>query len=278
MFLKAITLDLIFNYAKDGELGCMSPLSLSDSVESNMIQTKHAYINVQTAGDLSSFRWFQSDHHFWPRDRRPNEQLIEIHYSSLNFRDVMLATGKIPPDSLPGDTGFKDCVLGFEFVGRDETGRRVMGMAPCKSLATSIVLKSDYEYLFPIPEYLSFEEAATLSVVYMTCYYGFRARGRMKGGETVLIHCGAGGVGLAALRICQSMGCEIYTTVGSKEKREFVKKTFPQITDGQIFCSRDTSFEREIMRKTRGRGVDLVLNSLDGKRLHASLRVLRYIP
>lgn len=151
-----------------------------------------------------------------------------------------------------------------------------MGMAVSRALATSTLVKP-CEFLYPIPDTMSCEEAATLPVVYMTCYYGLIVRGKLRPGETVLIHSGTGGVGLAALRICLSMGCRIFTTVGKREKREFLKKLFPQLKDENITNSRDVSFERHIMRKTRGRGIDMVLNSLDGKRLFAGLRLLRYI-
>lgn len=69
-------------------------------------------------------------------------------------------------------------------------------------------------------------------------------------------------------------GLTVYTTVGSKEKREYLKKTFPQLTDRHIGNSRDCSFEQLIMRETKGKGVDLVLNSLAEEKLQASIRCL----
>lgn len=64
-------------------------------------QTEYAYVNVLTRGDLSSLRWITSPlRHFVPSN--PNVQLCQVHYASLNFRDIMLATGKLPPDAIPG--------------------------------------------------------------------------------------------------------------------------------------------------------------------------------
>ncbi|NEU33077.1 zinc-binding dehydrogenase, partial [bacterium LRH843] len=105
-------------------------------------------------------------------------------------------------------------------------------------------------------------------------YYALVVRGRMKPGESLLVHAGTGGVGQAAIAIALHMGCTVYTTVGSKEKRDFLKKTFPQLTDANIANSRDTSFEQHIMKQTKGRGVDLVLNSLAHEMLQASVRCL----
>lgn len=96
----------------------------------------------------------------------------------------------------------------------------------------------------------------------------------MKPGETLLVHAGTGGVGQAAISIALSMGCKVFTTVGSKEKREFLLKRFPQLTNDNIANSRDTSFEQHVLRHTNGRGVDVILNSLAEEKLQASLRCL----
>lgn len=94
----------------------------------------------------------------------------------------------------------------------------------------------------------------------------------MRRGESVLIHAGTGGVGQAAIAIALHMGCTVFTTVGSQEKRDFLKKTFPQLTDANIANSRDTTFEQHVLFHTKGRGVDLVLNSLAEEKLQASVR------
>jgi fatty acid synthase len=96
----------------------------------------------------------------------------------------------------------------------------------------------------------------------------------MSPGNSVLIHAGTGGVGQASIAVALHMGCTVFTTVGSKEKREFLKKRFPQLTDRHICNSRDTTFEQQVLMETDGRGVDLVLNSLAEEKLQASVRCL----
>lgn len=108
----------------------------------------------------------------------------------------------------------------------------------------------------------------------MQSYYALVVRGRMRPGESVLIHAGSGGVGQASIAIALHMGCTVFTTVGSQAKRDFLKKTFPQLTDDNIGNSRDTSFEQLVLTQTDGRGVDLVLNSLAAHQLQASVRCL----
>lgn len=105
-------------------------------------------------------------------------------------------------------------------------------------------------------------------------YYALVVRGRMRPGDSVLIHAGTGGVGQASIAIALHMGCTVFTTVGSKEKREFLKKRFPQLTDRYICNSRDTTFEQQVLIETDGRGVDIVLNSLAEEKLQASVRCL----
>lgn len=105
-------------------------------------------------------------------------------------------------------------------------------------------------------------------------YYALVIRGRMRPGESVLIHAGTGGVGQAAIAIALHMGCKVFTTVGTQAKRDFIKKRFPQMTDDHIGNSRDTSFEQLVLRQTNGAGVDLVLNSLAEEKLMASIRCL----
>jgi len=78
----------------------------------------------------------------------------------------MLASGKLPPDALPGDLAGQDCILGLEFSGRGADGRRVMGMVPARSLATTVL--ADPGFLWEVPANWSLEDAATVPVVYAT--------------------------------------------------------------------------------------------------------------
>ena len=88
-------------------------------------------MNVLTRGDLSSLRWIESPLKFFHKNGHQTE-LCSVYFTSLNFRDVMLATGKLPPDALPGDMATQDCIMGMEFSGRDSQGKRVMGILPAK--------------------------------------------------------------------------------------------------------------------------------------------------
>jgi fatty acid synthase len=90
----------------------------------------------------------------------------------------------------------------------------------------------------------------------------------------VLIHSGSGGIGQAAISVALSYGCEVFTTVGTDDKKAFLLAKFPQLRADHISNSHDLSFEKDIRRVTRGYGVDVVLNSLAEDKLQASLRLL----
>ncbi|KAJ4448692.1 hypothetical protein ANN_00082, partial [Periplaneta americana] len=203
---------------------------------------------------------------------KPHEVLVHVYYSALNFRDVMTATGRISPAFITSTRFDQECVQGLEFSGITQDGRRVMGLFPFRALANLVVANSSL--MWECPDHWTLEEAATVPVVYSTAYYALKFIGGLKKGDSVLIHSGSGGVGQAAIHICLHEGCRVFTTVGTPEKRQFIKKQFPQLTDEDIGNSRDTSFEQLVMEWTAGRGVDLVLNSLAEEKLLASVRCL----
>ena len=90
-------------------------------------------------------------------------------------------------------------------------------------------------------------QAASVPVVYSTAYYALIVRANLRPGESVLIHSGSGGVGQAAISICLKMSCEVFTTVGTNEKREYLITTFPDLKPENIGNSRDLSFEQMVM-------------------------------
>ncbi|XP_068119118.1 fatty acid synthase [Hyperolius riggenbachi] len=261
--------DLVMNVYRGGQWGSFRHVPFQK--ENTQDKTSFAFVNVLTRGDLSTLRWIASPLRNF-QTNNPNVKLCKVYYASLNFRDIMLATGKLPPDAIPGDMALQQCMLGMEFSGRDPAGKRVMGLLPAKGLAT--VVDADQRFLWNVPESWSLADAATVPVVYATAYYALVVRGRLRKGESVLIHSGSGGVGQAAIAISLSMGCRVFTTVGSAEKQAYLQSRFPQLNASCFANSRNTSFEQHVLSVTGGRGVDLILNSLAEEKLQASLRCL----
>ncbi|KAG6446749.1 hypothetical protein O3G_MSEX004583 [Manduca sexta] len=263
--------DLAINVYQDGQWGTYRHLLLGDL---ETVRAHHAYVNTLTIGDLSTLKWIEGplreNHQF----KNPEKILIHVYCAALNFRDVMTATGRVTVDAVARGRLAQECVQGFEIVGRTPNGSRVMGMLRSTGLAN--VAEGDKALMWGIPDEWSFEEAATVPVAYGTVYYAMIMVGQIERGESILIHAGSGGVGQAAINVALHRGCEVFTTVGTAEKRAFIKKLFPQLKDSHIGNSRDTSFEDMIRRETNGRGVDMVLNSLSDEKLQASVRCLAY--
>ncbi|CAL7936070.1 unnamed protein product [Xylocopa violacea] len=231
------------------------------------ILVQHGYADIMVKGNLSSFQWVQGPIRLDSATK--DDCLIKVVYSSLNFKDVMLATAKISPIKISRNT---DCLIGFEFSGIDTNGRRLMGLADGKCISNLAI--TDKHKVWPVPDEWSLEDAATIPTAYFTVIYAFFHFGKLKRGEKVLIHAGSGAVGQAAINIALAENCEVFTTVGTVEKRKFIRETFPSIDDDHIGNSRDISFEQMVMKMTHGKGVDIVLNSLAEEKLQASVRCL----
>ncbi|EDW02934.1 fatty acid synthase [Drosophila grimshawi] len=267
-YANQLAKDMSINVYRNGNWGSYRHLPLD--AHQQLLTVEQAYVNTLVKGDLSSLKWIECPHSVNVDQNKWEPSTV--YYAPLNFRDVMLASGKLGVDALPGDLAYQDCVLGLEFAGRDSQGRRIMALVSAKSLATNCLANKNL--LWDIPDKWSMEEASTVPCVYATVYYALLVRGQMKKGERILIHAGSGGVGQAAISVALHHGLTVFTTVGSKEKREFLLKRFPKLQARNIGNSRDTSFEQLIMRETNGHGVDLVLNSLSEEKLQASIRCL----
>ncbi|KAL1482555.1 hypothetical protein MTO96_033716, partial [Rhipicephalus appendiculatus] len=204
--------DLVMNVYRDGQWGSYRHRAVHWSGEAKTT-TQFAYLHVQTRGDLSSLEWYESPlGYLSPCDVAGRENLyVDVYYGSLNFRDIMLASGKVNLDTSRGDNvaGFAD--LGMEYSGRDWNGRRVMGMVKGRSIST--VLAADPDMMWEIPDCWTMEEAATVPLAYSTAYYALVIRAGIQPGESLLIHSGSGGVGQSAIAIALSMGCTVFTTV-----------------------------------------------------------------
>lgn len=260
-----LRLGLTNNVYKNNQWGSHRHLRLKHVTETKP-HTDHAYANVQINGDMSSLAWFNGPYNVNNICKRPD--CIRVQYSATNFRDVMQATGKISFDFL--NRLQLQCVLGFEYSGVMNNGKRVFGFGIAGSFAT--YYDPTDVILWHCPESLTLQEAATIPLVYSTVYLAFFSEVHIQRGQSILIHAGSGGVGIAALHVAFHYGLEVFTTVSTQEKRNFLLNRFPLLKPENIGNSRDTSFEDMIMIRTKGRGVDYVLNSLAQEKLLASIR------
>lgn len=219
---------------------------------------------LRSGGSIDSLRWDEAS----PRSPGDDEIEIDVCAAPLNFRDVVSVVGLI------GDA----IALGSECAGVvTRTGRNVHRFAPGDAVvaiasgAFSNSVVTSQALALHKPDGLSFEAAAAQTLVYLTADYALDTIAAMRAGQTALIHAGAGGVGLAAIALCRAAGVTVYATAGSASKRTLLRSLGVE----RVMDSRSLAFAAEVRDATGGRGVDIVLNSLAGEFVDASLAVTR---
>jgi len=225
---------------------------------------------VTQPGRLSSLRWVALPE----RAPGPGEVALRVTAAGLNFRDLMWAQGLLPEEVL--EAGFAGPTLGMECAGVVEAvgpgvalrpGTRVFGFVP-GALATRAITR--VEALAALPDGISPEAAATLPVAFMTALHALEGCAALQPGERVLIHGGAGAVGLAALQVALAAGAEVAMSAGTAAKRAFLRAAGADL----VVDSRDPAFA-DALRAAWPDGVDVVLNSLAGDAMERSLGLLR---
>jgi len=203
---------------------------------------------------------------------KAGEVLVQIKATAVNFVDLVMMSGSyqfkpaLPfvPGKLPagvvaavgaGVTQFK---VGDHAIAMAEQG----GFAEFVAMPESQCVK--------LPASLPFEEAAAMALIYDTAYFALRDRARIKPGESVLVLGATGGVGLAAIQIAREIGAEVLATAGSPAKRGHLASLGVR----HVMDSRSLAFADEVMARTGGRGVDVVLDSLAGDAIAKSLATL----
>lgn len=204
-----------------------------------------------------------------------NEVEIMVKASALNFRDIMVAMGLLTDEAIEG--GLFGRNFGLETAGIvSRTGKKVTEfkkgdeVVACSYDTFAGFSKTDKLLVIKKPHNLTFEEACTIPLVYLTAYYSLNYLCNISKDDWVLIHAATGGVGIAAVNLANLAGANIIATVSTKEKRNFLKKMGVK----HIFNSRTLKFTDQVKKLTNGRGVDIVLNSLSGKAISQSIKCL----
>ena len=199
---------------------------------------------------------------------RPGEVEIRVNTAGLNFRDVMNAAGVYPGGPIPFGAECAGTITALgEGVQDLHAGDEVIALA---SGSFGAFVMADARAVIRKSAALSFGQAATIPIAFLTAYYSLHQLARLAKGERILIHAAAGGVGLAAVQLAQQAGAEVFATAGSPEKRAHLKSMRVR----HIFDSRSLAFADEIVKQTGGYGVDVVLNSLPGEYITRSLSIL----
>ncbi len=185
----------------------------------------------------------------------PREVRVAVEAAGLNFWDVFRSLGFIQEGLLGGEMCGHVLEVGSE-VTAVEPGDRVVGLG-FGTFTPEVVTR--VEMLAPAPEGMSLTGLATLPTAFVSAALSYELA-ELKAGDRVLIHAGAGGVGLAAVQLAQAAGAEVFTTA-SAPKQAYLRS----LGVTHLFDSRSTAFGDEILDATGGAGVDVVVNSLTGE-------------
>jgi mycoketide-CoA synthase len=198
----------------------------------------------------------------------PSEVRVEVRAAGFNFKDVLIALGVYPGEGVLGGEGAGVVVEVGSRVRDLTAGDRVMGVIEGAFGPRAI---AEREMLAPIPAGWSFEQAAAMPVVSLTARYALLDLAGLREGERVLVHAGAGGVGMAAIGLARHLGAEVFATA-SPAKWDALREL--GLSEDHIASSRDLEFAEKFLRTTIGEGVNVVLNSLAGEFVDASLVLL----
>ncbi|KAE8858793.1 hypothetical protein PTNB73_08273 [Pyrenophora teres f. teres] len=228
-------------------------------------RTRPFSLSTASPGLLSALQFVDSP---FKSELEADEIEIAVKAVGINFKDVMIALGQIPDASLGQEcSGVVTAVGAAVHDSEFRVGDRICCMTRG---AFRNFARAHQSAVSKIPDEMSFATAAAIPVAFCTAWYSLVHLGRLQAGETILIHAAAGGVGQAAIQLAKAASAEIYITVGSNEKKRLLMELYGIPAD-HIFSSRHISFAQGVKRMTKGRGVDVVLNSLSGEFLKASV-------
>lgn len=204
-----------------------------------------------------------------PQALQPNEVEIKVQAATLNIRDIQILNG----DLLAGKPG-QECAGTITNVANGVKGFAVGDRVVAWCAGTfSTHARAAAKFVQKIPDEIGFEVASTLPLAYTNAHYALHHVAHLEAGETVLIHEAASVIGQAAIRVAAKNAANIFVTIRSEEERTFLSETF-SIDNSQIFSSQDLNFVAALRRATRGRGIDIVLNTVSGEALQATFSCL----
>jgi NADPH2:quinone reductase len=196
----------------------------------------------------------------------PDDVLVEVHRVGISYPDLLLSRGEYQMRPEPPFT------LGVDFAGRVvsgggfESGQRVAGVGGWGGAAELVA--SPATATFALPDAVSYDEGAALPLNYLTAQFALAERGRLRAGETVLVHGAAGGVGTATLQVAKGYAARTIAVVSTEEKAEVARRAG---ADEAVLLD---GFKDAVRELTGGQGVDVVVDVVGGDVFTDSLRCL----
>jgi len=202
------------------------------------------------------------------------EVLVRVHAGGINFPDILVVQGlyqvKIEPPFIPGNEAAGVVSEVGEGVHQYKPGDRVIIMPEGAAFAEFCAVP--VARVIPIPDGLSFEQAAGFTITYGTSYHALKQAAKVQAGETVLVLGAAGGVGITAVECAKAMGARVIAAASSNEKLEFARNAG---ADETINYSEESLKDR-CKALTGGKGVDVVYDPVGGELAQQALRALAW--
>ncbi|KAK1621893.1 polyketide synthase [Colletotrichum phormii] len=224
--------------------------TMLDAFANGCSDEEHSWkqLTLKTPGLLNTMLWSDKK----PQHPGSGEVLVRTEAIGLNFRDVLISLGVLEHSTRGIGTEACGVIAGIGPGVHDYSiGDRVIHLSS-GCFASHIVLPQNS--CVRIDDSITPEQGAALPSVYATAMMALVDRVGLKQGQTILIHSACGGVGLAAIQIAQMIGAEIYCTVGSEDKVQYLVENH-NIPGSHIFSSRDASFLGDVMSATGNRGI-----------------------
>ena len=221
-------------------------------------------MRIGNLGLLDSIYFGEDEAHSMPL--APDEVEIQVHVVGLNFKDCLIALGRVP-----GQTLGNECAGTITRVGPSSDFKPGERVCAATQGCFKTFARASSQFVLKIPSGLAFAEATALPATFVTARIAIHHLAKMEAGESILIHTGAGGTGQARDpddQIAKCLDANIFVTVGSLQKKQWLMYEY-KIPEDHIFYSRDASFAQGIQHITKN-GIDVILNSLAGESLVAS--------
>jgi len=206
---------------------------------------------------------------------KDNEVLIEVKAVALNFFDILLCQGTYqekPPLPFTFGSEISGVVLKCREDGPFKVGQKVMAQPAAPKGGLAGYVSVDESRVYPIPESMPFDEAASLFITYHTSYYALFNRADIQKGEVLLVHAGAGGVGSAAIQLGKAAGAYVIATAGGKEKTQICKELGADVVIDYL----TEDFVEVVKKETGGKGADVIYDSVGGEVFEQSKKCIAF--
>jgi len=208
----------------------------------------------------------------------PDEVMVAVHAAPVNYVDLLVVGGTyqfLPPlPFIPGKGPAGVVAALGETVTSLRIGDRVLAMTEQGGYAEAVTVRADHCYR--LPPSMSFNEAASLSLVYDTAWFALRERARLETGETVLVLGASGGVGRAAIQLAHVMGARVLAGILRPERAASVRAAGADAVIDLSAADLRDSLRSQVYAATEGRGADIILDPLGGPIFEAAMRALAW--